>query len=183
MSKIGNKHIAVPKEISILIEDRKINIKGPMGTLHYELPEDLVVEKENDLLKLKRLKEDKKTKSLHGLYRQLIANAVVGVIKKWEKKLKIVGTGYNAKIDKGNLILKVGYSHPVIFKKVDGVDYDVKENNIIIVSSCDKQKVGEIAYQIKIIKKPDVYKGKGIQYLGEKLRIKPGKKAKTGSSQ
>ncbi|MCS6956350.1 MAG: 50S ribosomal protein L6 [Patescibacteria group bacterium] len=182
MSKIGNKPIEINKEVSIDINNRFINIKGPLGSLSYSLPEILNIEKKDNFIFLKRLNEDKKSKSLHGLYRQLIANAVIGVYKKWEKQLKIVGTGYNAKVDNGNLVLKLGYSHPIIFKKVEGIDYQVKDNTIIIVSGCDKQKVGEVAYQIKILKKPDVYKGKGIQYVGEKLRIKPGKKAKTAGT-
>ncbi len=178
MSKIGNKPVQISKEVSIDINENKINIKGPLGELSYQLPEVLTIEKKDDLLILKRIKEDKKAKSLHGLYRQLIANAVKGVCKLWEKQLKIVGTGYGAKIENENLVLKLGYSHPVVFKKVSGIKFEVKDNTTIIVSGCDKQKVGEVAYQIKILKKPDVYKGKGIQYVGEKLRIKPGKKAK-----
>ncbi|MCX7955726.1 MAG: 50S ribosomal protein L6 [Patescibacteria group bacterium] len=182
MSKIGNKPIEINKETIIEIKDKNINIKGKLGSLFYVLPDVLSVEKKDNLIFLKRLKEDKKSKSLHGLYRQLINNAIIGVSKKWEKQLKIVGTGYNAKIENGNLVLKLGYSHPIIFKKVEGIDFEVKDNTIIIVSGCDKQKVGEIAYQIKILKKPDVYKGKGIKYVDEKLRIKPGKKAKAGSA-
>lgn len=182
MSKIGIKPIEVSQELTININDRLINIKGPFGELSYNLPEVLTIEKQDNFLIVKRLKEDKKTKSLHGLYRQLIYNAVVGVKKPWEKSLKIVGTGYNAKLEGENLVLKLGYSHPVIFKKVAGIKYEVKDNTTIIVSGCDKQKVGEVAYQIKMLKKPDVYKGKGIQYVGEKLRIKPGKKAKAAGA-
>lgn len=182
MSKVGEKPIKIENGVDINIEGQNIRIKGPLGELYYNLPDVLKVEKKDDYLFVKRLKEDKKSKSLHGLYRQLISNGVIGVVKKWEKHLKIVGTGYNAKIENGNLVLKLGYSHPVVFNKVENIDYQVKDNTIIIVSGCDKQKVGEVAYQIRILKKPDVYKGKGIQYVGEKLRIKPGKKAKAGGA-
>ncbi|MFH0979623.1 MAG: 50S ribosomal protein L6 [Candidatus Roizmanbacteria bacterium] len=178
MSKIGEKIIEISQGVSVRIDKKKINIKGPQGELTIELPDKLeVVVKENTLL-IKRVDDEKKTKSIHGLYRQLINNAILGVQKLWEKKLKVVGTGYTVKLDKEDLVFKIGYSHPVVFKKTPGLKFQVEGNNKIIVLGCDKQLVGEIAYQIKILKKPDVYKGKGIQYEGEKLRIKPGKKAK-----
>lgn len=178
MSKIGEKIIGVPQGIIINIDKKKLNVKGPQGELTIELPDKLeIVAKENTLL-IKRVDEEKKTKSIHGLYRQLINNAILGVQKMWEKKLKVVGTGYAVKLDKEDLVFKIGYSHPVVFKKIPGVKFQVEGNNKSVVLGCDKQLVGEIAYQIKILKKPDVYKGKGIQYEGEKLRIKPGKKAK-----
>ncbi|MCS7092948.1 MAG: 50S ribosomal protein L6 [Patescibacteria group bacterium] len=182
MSRIGNKSIELRKDVVIDIQDNQIRIKGPQGELSYHLPESLRVEKKENYLVVRRLTDDKEAKSLHGLYRQLFANAVIGVCKKWEKQLKLVGTGYNARVENGDLVLKIGYSHPVIFKRVEGIDFQAKENTVIIVSGCDKQKVGEVAYQIRKIKKPDPYKGKGILYVGEKLRIKPGKKAKAGSA-
>ncbi|GAB4219039.1 MAG: 50S ribosomal protein L6 [Candidatus Microgenomates bacterium] len=182
MSKIGIKPIEVSQDVTVAINENLISIKGPLGELSYNLPTVLTVEKQDNFIIVKRLKEDKKSKSLHGLYRQLIYNAVLGVKKLWEKQLKIVGTGYNAKLDKEDLVLKLGYSHPVVFKKVERIKYEVKDNTLIVVSGPDKQKVGEVAYQIKMLKKPDVYKGKGIQYVGEKLRIKPGKKAKAAGA-
>lgn len=183
MSKIGQKSIIIPQGVSINIEGQKITIKGKEGELSFNLPDQLKLEKENDQLKVLRIKEDKKSKSLHGLYRQLINNAIIGVEKMWQKKLEIVGTGYNVKLQGEDLVFKLGYSHPVIFKKVEGIKFQVEGNNKIIVMGVDKQRVGEVAYQIKMLKKPDVYKGKGIRYEGEKLRIKPGKKVKaTGGS-
>lgn len=182
MSKIGYKPILLTEKVQAEINNNNVFIKGPNGQLTINLPENLEIIKENNNLILKRKKEDKKTKSLHGLYRQLINNAILGVEKLWEKRLKINGTGYNVKLDNNNLVFKVGYSHPVVFKSVEGIKYQVEGNNIIIIQGIDKQKVGEVAYQIKMIKKPDVYKGKGIQYEGEKLRIKPGKKAKAAGA-
>lgn len=182
MSKIGQKQIEVPESINISVNDKIITIKGSVGELVVKLPSSLEVVNEANNLTIKRSKEDKKTKSIHGLYRQLVSNAVIGVSKPWEKRLKVVGTGYNVKLDKEDLVFKIGYSHPVVFKKKPGIKYQVVGNNIVVVSGADKQLVGEIAYQIKILKKPDVYKGKGIQYEGEKLRIKPGKKAKTAGA-
>ena len=179
MSKIGEKIIEVPDGVNVGIEKNKVTVKGPQGELTVELPEKLEIVTQEKGLLVKRSDEEKKTKSIHGLYRQLVNNAIVGVQKMWEKKLKVVGTGYTVKADKEDLVFKLGYSHPVVFKKVPGVKFQVEGNNTVIVLSCDRQLVGEIAYQIKTLKKPDVYKGKGIQYEGEKLRIKPGKKVKT----
>jgi len=178
MSKIGETPIAVPETVKVELVDNKIKIKGAKGEKEIELPAALSVVFENNQLMVKRKSEEKKIRALHGLYRQLIHNAVIGVEKLWEKRLEIVGTGYNAKLQGEDLVLKLGYSHPVIFKKVPGITFQVLGNNQIVVLGVDKQLVGQVAYQIKMLKKPDPYKGKGIRYLGEKLRIKPGKKAK-----
>lgn len=182
MSKIGQKQIVVSTEVNVNIDKKVVSVKGPIGELTIILPNKLEVIKEGNNLVVKRNGEDKKTKSVHGLFRQLIDNAIIGVEKPWEKRLKVVGTGFNVKLDKEDLVFKIGYSHPVVFKKREGLKYQVIGNNIAVVSGADKQLVGEVAYQIKMIKKPDVYKGKGIQYEGEKLRIKPGKKAKTAGA-
>lgn len=182
MSKIGQKPIVVPSTVNLTIEDKKIIIKGSQGEMVIELPEKLEVVREDDSLILKRKDDNKKTKSLHGLYRQLINNALIGVEKLWEKKLKVFGTGYNVKMEGENLVFKLGYSHPVVFKKVEGIKFQIDSNDKIKVLGIDKQLVGQVAYQIKMLKKPDVYKGKGIQYEGEKLRIKPGKKAKAAGA-
>lgn len=178
MSKIGEKPIKVGPAIKVEINEKKLKVTGPKGEKEIIIPDILDVIYQDNQIVLKRKSEDKKTKALHGLYRQLISNVLIGVEKLWEKRLEIVGTGYNAKLQGEDLVLKLGYSHPVIFKKKEGVSYQVVGNNQIVVSGVDKQLVGQVAYQIKILKKPDAYKGKGIRYLGEKLRIKPGKKAK-----
>ena len=178
MSKIGEKIIEVPATVTLTIDKNKINVKGSLGELNFILPNKLSFEKNNNQLSIKRANDEKKVKSIHGLYRQLIYNAIVGVEKPWEKRLEIVGTGFNVKLQGEDLVFKVGYSHSVIFKKVEKIKYQVIGTNKVVISGIDKQFVGEIAYQIKIIKKPDAYKGKGIRYEGEKLRIKPGKKAK-----
>lgn len=179
MSKIGQKPVTVPQTVTTETIENRIVVKGKEGTLTIELPDGLSVAKENDTLLVKRTNDTKHQKSLHGLYRSLISNAVVGVETPWEKRLEVVGTGFNVKMQGEDLVFKVGYSHPVVFKKVEGVKYAVEGNNKVVLKSRDKQLVGEIAYKVKMIKKPDVYKGKGIKYAGEKLRIKPGKKAKT----
>lgn len=180
MSKIGEKPVVFSKEeVSVDMKDREVIVIGKEGEVHLQLPISLKAELENSQVQLKLLRKDKKSKSLFGLYRSLIANAVSGVQTPWTKRLELVGTGYLAKLQGEDLELKVGYSHPVIFQKVPGIKFQVEENNKIIISGVDKQLVGQVADRIKAIRRPDVYKGKGIKYEGERLRIKPGKKAKT----
>lgn len=182
MSKIGQKPIEVSTAVQVSIDKKTINVKGPKGEYTLVLPETLEARMENKILIIKRTDETKSTKSLHGLYRQLVFNGIQGVGDLWQKRLEIVGTGYNVKLQGEDLIFKLGYSHPVVFKKTPGVSYQVEENTKVIVSGVDKQLVGQIAHQITLLKKPDVYKGKGIRYEGEKLRIKPGKKAKAAGT-
>ncbi len=182
MSKIGQKHIPYTQEAMIEIDNQSIRIAGKEGALSFQLPQSLQVEKTENEIIVRRLSEEKKVKALHGLYRSLIANAVAGVEKGWEKRLEIVGTGFNAKLQGEDLVFKLGYSHPVVFKKTEGISYNVEGTTKVVVHGADRQLVGQVAYQIKRLRKPDVYKGKGIRYQGEKLRIKPGKKAKTAGA-
>lgn len=182
MSKIGQKTIDVPANVQVTLNGKKVVIKGTNGEYNLELPVTIDLVREANTITIKRTKEDKKTKSLHGLFRQLMYNAVIGVEKPWQKRLEVVGTGYNVKLQGEDLLFKLGYSHPVIFKKVQGLKYQVEGNTKVVIQGLDKQLVGQIAYQIKMLKKPDVYKGKGIRYEGEKLRIKPGKKVKTAGA-
>ncbi len=182
MSKIGQKQIVVPQTVNLEIAGNLITVKGSAGSVVVELPHNLSVERDKETLSVKRAGDDKKNKSVHGLYRQLLYNAVVGVEKPWEKRLEVVGTGYNVKPQGEDLVFKLGYSHPVVFKAVPGIKYKVEGNNKVVVFGADRQLVGQVAYQIKIIKKPDAYKGKGIKYDQEKLRIKPGKKAKAAGA-
>lgn len=178
MSKIGQQSIEVLSGVSIEIKDNLIKIKGPNGEKSLLLPVALKVNLKDGKIFIERLSDEKRIKAQHGLYRQLLANFIKGVIKPWEKRLELVGTGYNVKLQGEDLVLKLGFSHPIVFKKQEGVKYQVIGNNIIVIMGIDKQLVGQVAYQIRSLKKPDVYKGKGIRYLGEKVRIKPGKKAK-----
>jgi len=182
MSKIGEKPVVLSSTVNLTIDNNKVNIKGPQGEMFFDVPKKLTLIKEGNNLIIKRNNNDKKVKSLHGLYRQLLGNAISGVEKPWEKKLEVVGTGYTVKLQGENLVFKIGYSHLVTFKKQPGIKYKVEGNNKVTVEGYDKQMVGQVAYQIKMIRKPDVYKGKGIRYLGEKLRIKPGKKAKAAGT-
>ncbi|VVA43862.1 50S ribosomal protein L6 [Candidatus Roizmanbacteria bacterium] len=182
MSKIGEKSIVLSSAINLAIDNNKVTVKGPQGEMIFDVPKELTLVKDEKNLSIKRNNNDKKVRSLHGLYRQLIGNAISGVEKPWEKKLEVVGTGYTVKLQGEDLVFKIGYSHLVTFKKQPGIKYQVEGNNMVTVAGFDKQMVGQVAYQIKMIRKPDVYKGKGIRYLGEKLRIKPGKKAKAAGA-
>ncbi len=182
MSKIGEKQIDLPEGIKVEIKDRYVHISGKEGELKHQLPINLEVELSQKKLIVKRKKEDKKTKSLHGLYRSLIANAISGVENPWQKTLEVVGTGFTVKLKGEDLEFKLGYSHPILFRRIPGIKFQLKDNNKVLITGSDKQLVGQIAYQIKSIKQPDAYKGKGIKYEGEKVRIKPGKKAKTAQT-
>lgn len=180
MSRIGQKAITVPSSMSVQIQDKvNVVIKGIHGSSTIIIPNELSITQEADKLVLKRMNESKKTKSLHGLYRQLVFNLITGVEKLWKKRLEVVGTGYNVKMQGEDLVFRLGYSHQIVFKKQPGVNYKVEGNNKAIVSGIDKQLVGQIAYQIRTLKPPDVYKGKGVRYESELVRIKPGKKVKT----
>jgi len=182
MSKIGEKPIILSSTVNLTVEENKINVKGPQGEMFFDVPKELNIFRKDNHLIIERKNNDKKVRSIHGLYRQLLSNAITGVEKVWEKKLEVVGTGFTVKLQGEDLVFKIGYSHLVTYKKQPGIKYAVEGNNKVTVSGFDKQMVGQVAYQIKMIRKPDVYKGKGIRYLGEKLRIKPGKKAKAAGA-
>ena len=182
MSKIGNNPIEVPISVTVKSENDRIEVKGPNGELFILIPKNLHVSQKENVLIVGAGNNQKKTKSLHGLYRQLIFNAVWGVAKPWEKRLEIVGTGYNVKLQGEDLVFKMGYSHPIVFKKTPKINYKVEGNTKVVVSGVDKQLVGQVAYQIKQLKKPDAYKGKGIRYEGEQIKLKPGKKVKTAGA-
>lgn len=177
MSRIGKKPIAIPQGVTVKLEDSKIVITGPIGTLEQALPEQVTVKIEDNNIIVERNNEEKFTRQMHGTIRSLIANMVVGVEKGYEKKLKIVGIGYKASLDGETLVLNVGYSHPVHITPLEGVKITVASPTQIVVTGTDKQKVGETAAQIRAVRKPEPYLGKGIAYVGEHIRRKEGKKA------
>ncbi len=180
MSKIGAQSIRIPESILVSINDGIVEVKGAAGgVMTVPIPKGITVEKQDQNVLVKRDSDEKKVKSLHGLIRVLIHNAVLGVEKNWEKKLEVHGTGFRVKLQGEDLVFEVGYSHQVVFKKIPGITYLVEGTNKIIVRGIDKQLVGQTAYKIKKIRKPDPYKGKGIRFAGEHIKLKPGKKAKT----
>ena len=178
MSRIGKKPIEIPQEVEVKLEDEMIIVKGPKGSLELKLRPEIEVKVEENVIKVLPKKETKKTKAFWGLFRSLIANMVKGVTEGYQKKLEVQGIGYRAEIDNatGDLVLEVGYSHPVRYKKPEGIEISV-DKNVITIAGIDKQKVGQVAAEIRSIRPPDPYKGKGIRYLGEKIKLKLGKKA------
>ena len=183
MSRIGKKPINIPAEVNIKIQNRLVIIKGPKGELKQVLPKSISVKLEEKNLIIDRKKEDKKTKSLHGLMRMLLANMIEGVTNGFTKELELKGTGYRVFLEDSNLKILVGFSHPVIFKHPEGIKFQVEGNNFIKVIGIDKQVVGQTAANIRDIRKPEPYKGKGIRYKGEKVRRKSGKAAKIGAGE
>lgn len=181
MSKIGAKPIILKEGVTVLKDRGEVVVRGPLGEMKLFLPRALELEITGREVLVKRLKDDKKTKSSHGTMARLIANAVVGTTKGFEKTLEIVGTGYRGQMEGDTLVLSLGFSHPIKFTPPDEIKLKVVENKIK-VSGIDKEKVGTVADKIKKFKKPDAYKGKGIRYEGEVLRLKPGKMAAKVSS-
>ena len=180
MSKIGKKPILIPEGVKVNLKDDQIEIKGEKGVLKKKINPLISVKIENGLIKVTPKKETKNIKALWGTERALIANMIEGVSKGFEKELEIEGTGYQVKLEGKVLKLNLGFSHPVKFEIPQDISIEVDQNRIK-VSGIDKQKVGEIAAQIRRLKPPEPYKGKGIRYLGEIIRRKAGKKAGTTS--
>lgn len=187
MSRIGRAPIAVPEKVQVSwTEQNFVTVKGPKGELAYQIDPELKISLEDGTITVTRPSDSKEHKSKHGLYRTLINNMVVGVTTGFTKQLEIHGVGYRANKVGNNLVIMAGYSHPVevhapagITLTVDGVDAATKATKIS-VSGIDKQAVGELAAQIRRIRKPEPYKGKGIRYTGEKVRRKAGKAGKVG---
>ncbi|MBM2820776.1 MAG: ribosomal protein large subunit ribosomal protein [Candidatus Berkelbacteria bacterium] len=183
MSKIGQKIIIIPESVKVEINGNIINVVGPKGEKTLELPSNLKIEKTENIIKVLRKHDDKKSKSLHGLYRKLIDNCIIGLDKGFEKKLDFKGVGFKAEVDVNKLILNVGFSHPVEIIAPETVEFKV-EKNVITVSGNDAQVVGQVAANVRQVKPVEPYKGKGIKYIDEIPRRKPGKAAKAaiGSS-
>ncbi len=175
MSRIGRRPIDIPAGVNVDINGNKVVVKGPKGTLTKELHKDMIIKMEGTQIIVERPSDDKEHKSLHGLTRTLISNMVEGVTKGFEKSLEINGVGYRAQKQGKKLVLTLGYSHPVEMEEPAGITFDVPTPNKIIVKGCDKQEVGEYAAKIRIKRKPEVYKGKGIKYETEVIRRKEGK--------
>lgn len=178
MSRIGRKPIPLPKGVDIKLEGTTITVNGPLGTLSRELHPRPNVEVGESEIVVTRPTESRQDRSLHGLTRTLIANMVEGVTKGYEKELEIIGLGYRVEAQGKGLLLNVGYSHPVKIEPIDGIDFEVqsdRQRNAIKVKGIDKEVVGFVAAEIRRIKPPEPYKGKGIRYAGEAVRRKVGK--------
>jgi large subunit ribosomal protein L6 len=175
MSRIGKVPIAVPPGVEVRQAGSAMEIKGPKGTLAHPLPAGISFQVADGMIHVKREGDAKHIRSLHGLLRTLIANMVRGVTQGFEKRLEIVGIGYRANLQGKNLQLNLGYSHPVIYPIPAGIEVAVEKQTMITVTGIDKQKVGQVAAEIRSFKRPEPYKGKGIRYVGEQVRRKAGK--------
>jgi large subunit ribosomal protein L6 len=179
MSRIGKQPIEIPTGVEVTVgDDAVVTVKGPRGTLTQQIHVDMKVVREDGVLRVERPSDEGRHRSLHGLTRSLIANMVEGVTKGYEKRLSIVGVGYRAAMKGKDLEIQVGYSHPVNVTAPDGIEFETPTPTSIVVRGNDKQQVGEITANIRKIRKPEPYKGKGIRYENEYVRKKAGKAAK-----
>ncbi len=178
MSRVGLMPIAVPDKVTVRLEKDLVTVSGPKGELSRRFNPDMNIKLENNVLTVSRPSDSKEHRSLHGLTRSLLANMVQGVTTGFEKYLDIVGVGYRAEKSGDKLVLRIGYSHPVEVTPLAGLTLDVEGGTHIKVSGIDKEVVGEMAAEIRAIRPPDPYKGKGIRYAGEFVHLKPGKAGK-----
>lgn len=180
MSRIGNAPIIIPSGVEVSIDGQKVTVTGPKGTLVLNVNPAIKVTTPDGTVNLKRSSDQTKVRALHGLSRSLIANMILGVTNLWSKNLELVGVGFRAQVNGNKLVLNVGYSHPVEITAPQEITFEVSDNTRIKVSGSDKELVGQICANIKKVRVPDVYKGKGIRYEGEYIRKKAGKSAKAG---
>jgi len=178
MSRIGKIPVALPAGVDVQIEGDLVTVKGPKGTLSHNVATPITVEKNEQGLEVKRPNDERLAKSLHGLTRTLVANMVTGVTDGYEKKLEIVGTGYRVALKGTDLEFALGFSHPVVVSPPSGISFSVESPTKFSVAGIDKQQVGEVAANIRKIRKPEPYKGKGVRYAGEQVRRKAGKTGK-----
>jgi large subunit ribosomal protein L6 len=179
MSRIGKSPITVPGSVEVTIDGAEVTVKGPKGSLSRTVPGEIVVRREEGNLLVERPNDERQNRSLHGLTRTLVSNMVVGVTDGFSKELEIIGVGYRAEaITPTNLRLALGFSHPVLMEAPQGVTFEVPTQTRIIVRGIDKEVVGQVAANIRAVRKPEPYKGKGVRYLGEKVLRKAGKTGK-----
>jgi large subunit ribosomal protein L6 len=179
MSRVGRAPIAVPSGVTVTVEDARVTVNGPQGSLTRSIPGAITVRQEDSTLMVERPDDERHNRALHGLTRSLVANMVAGVTEGFSKELEIVGVGYRAAArGPSQLELALGFSHPVSVNAPDGVTFEVPVPTRIVVRGIDKEKVGQVAADIRKLRKPEPYKGKGIRYLGERVIRKAGKAAK-----
>jgi large subunit ribosomal protein L6 len=178
MSRIGRKEISLPKGVEVKKDGNAVTVKGPKGTLSTQLIEGIDVKVENNVVHFTRSNDEGKSKAFHGLVRALVANNVRGVTEGFKKELDIVGVGYRAEVKGKEVVFQLGYSHPVRFAIPQGIDITVDaKSGHVTITGIDKQKVGQVASEIRALREPDPYKGKGIKYSNEVIRRKAGKAA------
>ena len=177
MSRIGKQPIEVPAGVTVSLDPGRVIVNGPLGTLQQSVPQRMKIDQDNGSITVTRPTERGEDRALHGLTRTLIANMVEGVTKGFEKRLELQGVGYRAALQGTDLRLDVGYSHPVVMKPRQGISFEVPVPTQIVVKGVDKQQVGQTAAEIRRVRPPEPYKGKGIRYEGEYVRRKVGKRA------
>lgn len=178
MSRIGKRPISIPGKVTVAIDGQSVSVKGPKGELFRVLPNEVTVVQEGETLLVNRVDDSRPARQRHGLSRTLVSNMVEGVSQGFQKKLEIQGVGYRAQVQGQTLTLNMGYSHPVKIEPPDGIQFVVENNVNVTVSGIDKEIVGNTAAQIRAVRPPEPYKGKGIRYAGEVVRRKAGKAGK-----
>lgn len=181
MSRIGNQPVTIPSGVTVTKVDNRLVVKGPKGELSETIPAGITPTIGESSISFKRANDEGQTKAYHGLIRSLVQNMIEGVSKGYIRKLELVGTGYRAKKRGSGLTITAGYSHPVEVEPREGITLETEGDTVIVVSGFDKQKIGQTAAEIRAIRKPEPYKGKGIRYQGEVIRRKAGKAAKAGA--
>ena len=178
MSRIGNQPISLPSNVEVDIDGSDVTIKGPRGSLNWSFNSAMQISRQDDVLTVARPTDEREHRALHGLSRSLLANMVIGVSEGYVKSIELVGVGYRVLQNGDGITLSVMFSHTVDIQPLPGVTLEVEGNNRIHIRGIDKQAVGQLAAQIRAVRPPNVYTGKGIRYLGEQIRLKPGKSAK-----
>ena len=175
MSRIGKKPIAIPQGVTIKVDGTTIDVKGPKGEMRQSLPPGVSAAVEENQLLAKKISDDRQLDKFHGLARSLMNNAVLGVTDGWKRELDIVGVGYRAELKGKQIVLALGYSHPVVYDIPNGIDVAVEKQTHITVTGVDRQLVGQVAANLRRLRKPDPYQQKGVRYTGEVLKKKAGK--------
>jgi large subunit ribosomal protein L6 len=175
VSRVGKQPITVPNNVTIDVNEGLVRVKGPKGELEREIPREMTLVRDDGTLRVERQNDEPRQRSLHGLTRSLIANMVTGVTDGFSRRLEVNGVGYRAAVSAGNLVLQVGYSHPVLYPAPPGITFAIQPPNAILISGADKELVGEVAAQVRRVRPPEPYKGKGIKFAEEVIRRKAGK--------
>ncbi len=178
MSRIGLTPVSIPAGVTVDLNGATVTVKGAKGELLFKVPQGITVDLTDNILRVARQNDENQTKAFHGLTRSLIANMVTGVSTGFTKKLELIGTGYRAKKQANGVTISAGYSHPIQYTAPEGITLDVEGETVVSVSGADRRMVGQVAAEIRSIRPPEPYKGKGIRYAGEVIRRKAGKAAK-----